>query len=335
VSACHDDGAVAGSGARSGADRLPASRSPTAGTPPAAPHKVSLGQALFDLSRGRQASFSIAGAGLAAVLAAGGLPGWRITCIGLVAAWAGYFVAFSLNDVLDRKIDAEALRVGKQRTAEFDLDTAFIRHPLAAGRLSLGVSLLWVGGLTAVATAGTLLLGPLCFVFFVLGALLDVLYSALSRVTWLKTVVTGVMVGCGGLAGWVAVAPLSKAAIPVFVFLAIWEIGGRNLANDLADLGPDSSVGIRSVATTFGPRAAARANLVMGVAMVASVAWLQMPGWALATALACGAWLVVRPGVLLARDPGSTRAGYYFNHASLYPVAVLLVAAVGLSATWL
>ncbi len=300
-------------------------------SPVARRQRVNLGQALFDLSRGRQASLSVAGAGLAAMLAARGVPGWRITSVGLVAAWAGYFVAFSLNDVLDYKVDAEALRAGKERTVEFDIDTAFIRHPLAAGRLSLGVSLLWVSALTAVATAGTLLLGPLCFAFFAAGALLDVLYSALRRITWLKTVVTGVMVGCGGVAGWVAVSPLGRSVIPVFVFLALWEIGGRNLANDLADLGPDSSVGIRTVATTFGPRAAARANLVVGSAMVASVAWLQMPLWAVLVALACGAWLVVRPGLMLVREPTSARAGYYFNHASVYPVAVLLAAVLGLS----
>src|SRR5450756_1670050 len=94
------------------------------------------GAALFDLSRGRQALLSIAGAGLAAVLAAGGVPSLRVTVIGLIAAWAGYFVAFSLNDVLDRRTDTESLRAGKARPEGFDIDTAFSRHPLAAGKLT-------------------------------------------------------------------------------------------------------------------------------------------------------------------------------------------------------
>src|SRR5450756_1004371 len=79
-------------------------------------------------------------AGLAAVLAAGGVASLRVTVIGLIAAWAGYFVAFSLNDVLDRRTDAESLRAGKARPEGFDIDTAFSRHPLAAGKLTLAVS---------------------------------------------------------------------------------------------------------------------------------------------------------------------------------------------------
>ncbi len=306
-------------------------RHPRLGARRAAPHgAAATAAALFDLSRGFQALISISGAGLGAVLAAGGLPSLRVTVIGLIAAWAGYFVAFSLNDVLDRRTDAQSLRAGKATPEGFDIDTAFSRHPLAAGKLTLGVSLAWVGFLTAVAAVGCLLLNPLCLVFFALGAGLDVVYSALRTTTWLKTIVTGAMVGCGGIAGWVAVAPLARGVLPVFVFLALWEIGGRNLANDLSDLASDSSVGVRTVATTFGPRAAARATLVVGSAMVASTAWLPMPTAAVLAALACGAWLVVRSGVRLVRDPTTTRAADYFNHASVYPVAVLLVALAGL-----
>ena len=289
------------------------------------------GAALFDLSRGRQALLSIAGAGLAAVLAARGVPSLRVIVIGLIAAWAGYFVAFSLNDVLDRRTDAASLRAGKARPERFDIDTAFSRHPLAAGKLTMPVSVAWVAGLTLVASVGCLLLSPLCLLFFLLGAGLDFVYSALRTTTWLKTVVTGVMVGCGGVAGWVAVAPLGRGVLPVFVFLALWEIGGRNLANDLSDVASDASVGVRTVATTFGMRAAARANLVVGGGMVASVAWLQMPLVAVLAALACGVWLVVRPGVALARRPSTALAARSFNHARVYPVAVLLIAVAGLT----
>jgi hypothetical protein len=78
-------------------------------------------------------------------------------------------------------------------------------------------------------------------------------------------------------------------------------------------------------------RAAARANLGVGVVMVASVAWLQMPLVAVLAVLAYGVWLVVRPGVALARRPSTALAAHYFNHASVYPVAVLLIAVAGLT----
>lgn len=299
-----------------------------AGASVAARRPPTTAESLFDLSRGRQATISIAQPGLAAVLAAGGMPGARVVAIGLVAAWAGFFAVFSLNDVLDRRVDVAALRAGKADVKGYDLDAAFLRHPLAQGTVTLRLSLLWVAGLTLVAAAGAWLLGPLCLALFGAAVALEVLYCGLRSVTWVKTVISGVMVGSGGLAGWAAVAPLRWSALPVFVFLALWEIGCRNLANDLADLGPDRAVGIRTVATTFGPVVAARANLVVAAAVLAAVPFLGLGGGALAVALASGVLLVAWPAVRLYREPTSARAGWYFNLASLYPVAVLL-AAVG------
>ena len=290
--------------------------------------RVATAQSLFDLSRGRQATLSIAQPGLAAVLAAGGLPAGRVVWIGLVAAWAGFLAVFSLNDVLDRRVDAAALRAGKAVVDGYDLDAAFIRHPLAQGVLSLRFSLAWVAGLALIAAVGAWLLGPLCLALFAAAVALEVVYCGLRSVTWAKTIVSGVMVGLGGLAGWAAVAPPRWSALPVFAFLALWEIGCRNLANDLADLGPDLAVGIRSVATTFGPVIAARATLVVAVAVLLSVPFLGLGTVALTLALVSGAALVAWPAAVLVRRPTSARAGWYFNRASLYPVAILL-AAVG------
>jgi 4-hydroxybenzoate polyprenyltransferase len=290
--------------------------------------RVATAQSLFDLSRARQATLSIAQPGLAAVLAAGGLPAGRVVWIGLVAAWAGFLAVFSLNDVLDRRVDAAALRAGKAVVDGYDLDAAFMRHPLAQGALSLRFSLAWVVGLALIAAVGAWLLGPLCLALFAAAVALEVVYCGLRSVTWAKTIVSGVMVGLGGLAGWAAVAPPRWNALPVFAFLALWEIGCRNLANDLADLGPDLAVGIRSVATTFGAVVAARATVVVAVAVLVSVPFLGLGTVALVLALVSGAALVAWPAAILVRQPTSARAGWYFNRASLYPVAILL-AAVG------
>ena len=294
--------------------------------------RVPTAHSLFDLSRGRQATLSIAQPGLAAVLAAGGLPAGRVMWIGFVAAWAGFLAVFSLNDVLDRRVDAAALRAGKAVVDGYDLDAAFLRHPLAQGALSLRLSLAWVGGLALIAAIGAWLLGPLCLALFAAAVALEVVYCGLRSVTWAKTIVSGVMVGLGGLAGWAALAPLRWSALPVFAFLALWEIGCRNLANDLADLGPDLAVGIRSVATTFGPVVAARANLVVAAAVLLAVPFLGLGAWALALALVSGVALVAWPAVALVRQPTSARAGWYFNRASLYPVAVLLAVLVSWAA---
>ena len=280
--------------------------------------------AVFDLSRGRQALLSVAQPGLAAALALGGLPSWRIVAIGLVAATAGFLAVFSLNDVLDRGVDARSLRAGKAEVEGYDIDTAFERHPLARGDLSLSFSLTWVLGLAALAAAGAWMLGPICLLLFMGAVALEVLYCALRSVTYWKTVVSGAMVGVGGVAGWAAVAPLGWRALSFFVFLALWEIGGRNIANDLADVASDGRVGIRTVPTTHGNAAAARATAVVGAATVAWLPLVGLPVSALVVALALGVWSILRPALLLVRTPTSAQAGSYFNHASLFPALVLL-----------
>jgi 4-hydroxybenzoate polyprenyltransferase len=301
------------------------------GAPGAAGRRPGLAAALFDLSRGRQALINIVQPGIGAVLAVGGLPGWRELGIGLVASWAGFFAVFSLNDVLDHKIDAESLRAGKDLRGGFDVDTTFQRHPLAQGTLSLRLSVAWVLGLTAVAVVGAALLSPLAVLFFAMAMAIEVAYCLLRRVTWAKTILSGLMVGCGGLAGWAAVAPLRPAALSVFAFLAFWELS-RNMSHDLADVRSDAAVGLRTVATTFGPVVSARANLVAASAMLGSVVFLTQSVAALVVALGSAVWLVALPMEHLVREPGSESAARYFNHITWYPEAILLAVLVGAAA---
>jgi len=287
--------------------------------------------AIFDLSRGKQALLTIAQPALGAVLAHSGLPSARVIAIGLPAAGAASFALYALNDLLDRKVDARSLAVGKSAVPEHDLDTAFVRHPLARGILSLRVSVAWVAGLAVVAVVGTALLSPLALLFFAAAAATQVVYCALRCVTSWKTVLSGVMVGFGGLAGWVAVAPLRWSALSLFVFLACWEVGGRNIVNDLSDLESDARVGIRTVATVRGEAAAAHAAAAMAGACLLSTMLLPMPVTSVVLALALGAWSLGRPAVKLVGRPTPVEAASYFNRGSLYPDLVLCAVLVGLA----
>ncbi|MBE0477070.1 MAG: UbiA prenyltransferase family protein [Coriobacteriia bacterium] len=290
--------------------------------------------ALFDLSRGRQALLSVAQPALGAMLAIGGLPDGRTIAIGLAAATAGYLAVFSLNDVLDVKADRGALRVGSAAggAESYDLDVAFLRHPLARGDITLAFSIAWVGGLGSLAAVLAWVLSPVCLALFGLSVALEAAYCALRSVTWLKTLVSGLMVGVGGLAGWAAVAPLAPRALPFFGFLALWEIAARNLPNDLADLAADSATGIRTVATTYGGRASAGGTLAGSVACPALGA-VMCGGWAgAALAAGLGVLTMLAPAFTLWRLPTPPQAGRYFNRASLYPAllfATLLALLVG------
>ena len=265
--------------------------------------------------------------GLAAVLAAQGFPSLRVSVVGLVAAAAGFLAVFSLNDVLDRHVDAVSLASGKAEASGYDIDTAFVRHPLARGDLSLRFALSWVLALGVLSAVLAWWLSPVCLLLFAGAVALECLYCALRSVTVWKTLVSGAMVGIGGLAGWAAVKPLSVAALSVFLFLALWEIGGRNLANDLADVESDRRVGIKTVATVYGPQTAARAACVVGFATLASSTVLPLSSQVL-TDVVIGVGLVVLawPGAFLWHNPTPEQAASYFNRASLFPALVLLVA---------
>ncbi len=287
---------------------------------------------VLDLSRARQALLSVAQPALAALLALGRLPSPRVMVLGLVAASAGFLAVFSLNDVLDERADKVALEAGKAEFDGFDIDTVAVRHPLARGDLTRTFSVAWVIGLGAVSAVCAYLLAPMCLALFAAAVALEALYCSLRSVTWLKTVVSGVMVGLGGLAGWAAVAPLSIAAAPIFAFLALWEIGGRNLPNDLADLAADSAVGLTTVATVFGARASAMATVWVAGATLVALALLGQPVVVTVVSLALGVWAVGMPAVALVRMPTSAQAGLFFNRASLLPALAFAVTFVGILA---
>jgi 4-hydroxybenzoate polyprenyltransferase len=289
-----------------------------------------LAAAIFDLSRGRQALLSVAQPALGALLALGALPSARTMVIGLVAATAGFLAVFSLNDLLDLRVDKMA--AGLLRSAEleadpsYDLDTAFQRHPLAHGAMSLALAWTWVGGLGVVSVVSAFALGPACVACFAGAVALEVLYCGLRSVTWTKTLVSGAMVGLGGLAGWVAVAPLSLGAAAFFVFLALWEIVGRNLPNDLADYDDDSRVGLKTVSTVFGHATAGKAIFGGSILTVLSVMPLPLGPVAGLASLVVVVLLMVVPSVSLAEQPTSPAAAQYFNRASLVPAIMFAIA---------
>jgi len=292
----------------------------------------SIAAAVIDLSRGRQALLSAAQPALGALLAIGHLPAPRIIVLGLVAATAGYLAVFSLNDVLDIKVDEAVLNAGKAEAEGYDIDTVFLRHPLARGDLSRSFSVAWVASFGVLGAVSAYLIAPLCLALFAVAVVLEVLYCSLRSVTWLKTVVSGLMVGVGGLAGWAAVAPITLAALPFFLFLALWEIGGRNLPNDLADLAADRIVGLTTVATVFGAWVSAVATVYVAAATLTVLALLGQPLVVTLVSLGLGVWAMGLPAVALLRNPTSEQASRYFNRASLLPALAFAASLVGILA---
>ena len=277
----------------------------------------------FDLARGKSALFSVSEPVLGAILATSAIPSLRVCLLGILAALAGYFCVYSLNDLLDLRADREEIRVSspdplawKPQVAHMDITT--LRHPVAAGALPVWAAVTWVTALGLIGLVAAYLLRPLCAYLFIGCAGLEIIYCSLRRRTWLKVIPAAAMVAAGGLAGWFAVGKTTWGALAFFFLLYGWETG-RNLTNDLADVEHDRLVGITTLASTHGPSVAAKVILADGVAMV-GISLVQPVGWivrGLVAAVALTAMTV--PSFVLHRNPDEPSAQRYFNRLTFFP----------------
>jgi 4-hydroxybenzoate polyprenyltransferase len=277
----------------------------------------------FDLARGKSALFSVSEPVLGAMLATGAIPSLRVCLLGILAALAGYFCVYSLNDLLDLRADREEIRVSspdplawKPQVAHMDITT--LRHPVAAGALPVWAGITWVVVLGIIGLAAAYLLRPLCAYLFIGCAGLEIIYCSLRRRTWLKVIPAAAMVAAGGLAGWFAVGKTTWGALAFFFLLYGWETG-RNLTNDLADVEHDRLVGITTLASTHGARVAANVILADGLAMVA-ISLAQPVDWVIRGLVAAVALATMTlPSFVLHRNPDEPSAQRYFNRLTFFP----------------
>ncbi|TVT06137.1 hypothetical protein FNH07_21590 [Amycolatopsis bartoniae] len=284
---------------------------------------------MYGLSRGTQAMLSVAQPVVAALVAPGDPAPARIVVL-VVAALTGFAAVLALNDLVDAHLDRQRRdHTGPQGVR--DIENAGGRHPVAQGQLPWGAALAWVTGLLSVTLVATALLGWVCVVLFLAAVALEVGYCRLARTTCAKTVLSGIMIAVGATVGWFAVTsevdPLRLGLL--VLWMVAWEIGGRNIPNDLADVDEDTRMGIRTVPVVRGVHTSA--VLVFVALVVASAASIALvlaarPGVVgLAGSVAAAVYALLLPGVRLLRAPGPSTALSAFNRASFHPVLVLIV----------
>src|SRR5271157_2547696 len=151
-----------------------------------APGPLALGfsrvKLLLALSRTPHGLLDLAAPALAALLWLGRLPPLRTTALGLLTVFAGYTAVYALNDVVDCRVDQEKLLLQGGPKADPYLDAVFVRHPLAAGRVSFRAGLAWTGAWALVAFLGAYTLNPACALIFLLGCGLEAVYCLLLKV---------------------------------------------------------------------------------------------------------------------------------------------------------
>ncbi len=304
------------------------SAQPSGGGSPSTKWKLFLG-----LSRTPHGILDLATPAMAALLWLGHFPPFPVVLVGLITAFAGYTAVYALNDLVDYRVDDERLRLREEVKDHFHVDEILVRHPIAQGLLSYRSSVAWCGFWAVVAAIGAWWLNPFCVVIFAISGAMEWLYCKLLRITHLKIIPSAIVKASGGLAGVYAVDPSPSLGFVVvlFIWLAAWEVGGQNVANDIVDVDDDARVYAKTTATVMGITAALFVLLV-AVSMAAfggvTIYWLSGlgPGILYLIGSAVLAWkLLLEPARQVYMDPGAKTAASLFNKASYVPGAFLIL----------
>lgn len=285
----------------------------------------------FALSRTTHGILDLAMPGFCAVLWLGAFPPLPLILLSILTAFAAYTATYALNDLVGLVGDREKFSGGLN--AGYSVEASELRYPLARQVLTLRQGALWFAFWFVVALVGCYLLNPVIDLILVLASLLEILYCRLFKVTYLRTLVSGLVKSSGPISAIFVVDhhPSPYLLLLVLAWVFFWEIGGQNIPADWNDTVEDQRVDAKTIPLIFGPR---RAGLVVLAALSITVlASLFLPvispaalGWPFVVASAIvGSILLLIPAFQLLRLSGPRQAGRLFDHASYYPLAQLAV----------
>lgn len=290
------------------------------------------------LSRTPHGILDMATPPMAALLWLGHFPPFLVVIVGLITAFAGYTAVYALNDLVDHRVDKQRMSFRDRSTDMPTVDEIMVRHPVAQGMLSFESGFWWFAFWAIVALAGAWWLNPFCAGLFVVSASLEGLYCKLLRITHLKIIPSALVKASGGLAGVYAVDPspsLGFVAV-LCLWLAAWEVGAQNIANDIVDMEDDARVSARTTLTVKGmPESVFVMLAAISMAASAGIALYWMAGngvgWLYPIGAALLAWkLLLEPARQVYYHPGPVTAASLFDKASYMPVAFLLLVVISI-----
>jgi 4-hydroxybenzoate polyprenyltransferase len=262
-----------------------------------------------------------------------------VIVLGLITAFSGYTAVYALNDIIDYHVDKELIHSSTTHESKPDLDSVFVRHPLAQGMLSYKEALFWTSTWAVLALVGAFFLNPVCLVIFIGAAVFEVIYCYLLKITHLRSIISGIVKTSGPIAAVFAVnqQPSMQFLITLFLWLFFWEIGGQNVPNDLSDLDTDQKINARTIPVRFGAQRSILiicSSLAIAVAMSMAMFWLgpnhispvYLPG-----AMFSGLYFLLLPAYHLYKTRGAGEASLLFNRCSYYPLSMLLITVLSLA----
>ena len=203
-------------------------------------------------------------------------PDWRLIVLFGIGAVAMRGAGCTLNDIIDRDIDAQ---VARTRT-----------RPIPSGAVSVRRALIFLAALLVVGGAILVSLDRVAIVLGVLVLALIGTYPLMKRITWWPQFFLGLNFNWGALMGWAAVT--GTLAAPAWLLYAggiAWTLGYDTIYAH-QDKEDDALIGVRSSALALGARTrpflylfyAAALLLWLAAGMAAHLAWPFYLGLALA-----------------------------------------------------
>ncbi|MDP1714212.1 MAG: UbiA family prenyltransferase [Anaerolineales bacterium] len=294
----------------------------------------------FALSRTSHGILDLAVPAFCALLWLGNFPQLPVILLSLFTAFAGYTAVYALNDLVGVKVDKEKF-AGSGINPGYSVETSEQRYPLAQNLISFKGGLFWMGTWFILALAGSYLLNPVIVFILLAAAVLEIIYCLLLKVTYLRTLVSGVVKTSGPIAAVFVVDPNPSPyfLLLLFIWLFLWEIGGQNIPADWNDTVEDKRVNAKTIPISFGVE---KAGLIVITAMALTViasgflplispANLGLPY--ILVSLIIGYVFLIQPGFQLYKYKEGRQAANLFDKASYYPVAQLVLITIFLIAS--
>ncbi len=160
-------------------------------------------------------------------------------------------------------------------------------------------------------------------------AALEAIYCLLQNVTYLRTVVSGLVKTSGPIAAVLAVdrTPSPGFLLLLFAWLFFWEIGGQNIPSDWNYSEEDRRANAKTIPIRFGYGTAGVVVIGALILSVGASALLPLISPArlgvmyVAASLLIGYMLLLRPSFRLYRLHGVELAARLFDRASYYPLS--------------
>ena len=293
-------------------------------------------QFFFALSRTHHGVLDMMAPVFAALVYLGYFPGTGIILAGVITVFSGYTAVYALNDIAGYKDDKKNIRPVDQQVT--DLDSILTRHPLAQGVISLKSAAIWAGFWSVTAVLGAYYLNPVCILIFLGGALLEIIYCFLLKISYLRIVVNGFVKAAGPVAAVFAVdkSPDALFLCLIFVFFFLWEAGGQNIPNDYTDIEEDRQINAKTLPLVFGRDIASSLimGLLAGALSVMTALFFLSPidfNWFSYLVFGTGSFLLLLLPAQKLRKTGENQAAMsLFNKASYYPFFLLCVVLMNL-----